>query len=91
MIVLSSLYFLPRERCLKDSSQNPLLSTLSRMNIGFTLWIRLLLKLQNRLVEVSPASSNEPALPGGKLADVGWKIGRYYYNHTVVKRRDERA
>ena len=44
VIVLSGLYLLLRERRRKDSSQKPVLSTRSRMDIGITPRISLLLK-----------------------------------------------
>ena len=44
VIVLSGLYLLLRERRRKDSAQKPVLSTRSRMDIGITPRIRLLLK-----------------------------------------------
>ena len=44
VIVLSGLDLLLRERRRKDSSQKPVLSTRSRMDIGITPWISLLLK-----------------------------------------------
>jgi hypothetical protein len=44
VIVLSGLYLLLRERRRKDSAQKPVLSTRSRMDIGITSRISLLLK-----------------------------------------------
>ena len=44
VIVPSGLYLLLRERRRKDSAQKPVLSTRSRMDIGITSRISLLLK-----------------------------------------------
>ena len=44
VIVLSGLYLLLRERRLKDSAQKPVSSTRTRMDIGITSRISLLLK-----------------------------------------------